>query len=198
MYKPSFTITSNMLSLSILITEKVGRFNNYQSFKRMPILRKNNKIKSIYSSLAIETNSLSLNQIRDVIDGKIVIGPAKEIQEVKNAYKLYNMFDELDCYKEKDLSINPVNLNTSIISSEALIILKSIFLVLVCFTNNKMTLSPALEIYCNEEKSKTMEEMFSLNISSILLSSSRYDWESSLPLNKTLILSETLFTSICI
>ena len=103
MYKPSFTITSNMLSLCILITEKVGRFNNYQSFKRMPILRKNNKIKTIYSSLAIEANSLSLNQIKDVIDGKIVIGPAKEIQEVKNAYKLYNMFDELDCYKEKDL-----------------------------------------------------------------------------------------------
>lgn len=103
MYKPPFTITSNMLSLCISITEKVANVNNYQSLKRMPVLRKNNKIKSIHSSLAIEANSLSLNQIRDVIDGKIVIGPAKEIQEVKNAYKLYNMFNELDCYKEKDL-----------------------------------------------------------------------------------------------
>ena len=60
----------------------------------MPILRKNNKIKSIHSSLAIEANSLSLIQVKDIIDGKIVIGPQNEIQEVKNAYNLYNMFDK--------------------------------------------------------------------------------------------------------
>ena len=103
MYQPSFTITNKTLSLCISITEKIGRINNYQSLKRMPILRKNNKIKSIHSSLAIEANSLSLIQVKDVIDGKIVIGPQKEIQEVKNAYKLYNMFDKLDCFNEKDL-----------------------------------------------------------------------------------------------
>ena len=103
MYKPPFSITSRMLSLCISITEKVGQINNYQSLKRMPILRKNNKIKSIHSSLAIEANSLSLNQVKDVIEGKVVIGPRKEIQEVKNAYNLYNMFDELNCYSEKDL-----------------------------------------------------------------------------------------------
>ena len=103
MYQPSFTITNKTLSLCILITEKIGRINNYQSLKTMPILRKNNKIKSIHSSLAIEANSLSLIQVKDVIDGKIVIGPQKEIQEVKNAYNLYNMFDKLDCFNEKDL-----------------------------------------------------------------------------------------------
>ena len=103
MYQPSFTITNKTLSLCISITEKIGRINNYQSLKRMPILRKNNKIKSIHSSLAIEANSLSLIQVKDVIDGKIVIGPQKEIQEVKNAYNLYTMFDKLDCYNEKDL-----------------------------------------------------------------------------------------------
>ena len=103
MYKPPFTITNQMLSLCISITEKIGRINNYQSLKRMPILKKNNKIKSIHSSLAIEANSLSLIQVKDVIDGKIVIGPKKEIQEVKNAYNLYNMFDQLDCFNEKDL-----------------------------------------------------------------------------------------------
>ena len=103
MYKPPFSITNRMLSLCISITEKVGQINNYQSLKRMPILRKNNKIKSIHSSLAIEANSLSLNQVKDVIEGKVVIGPRKEIQEVKNAYNLYNMFDELNCYSEKDL-----------------------------------------------------------------------------------------------
>ena len=103
MYKPPFTITNQMLSLCISITEKVGQINNYQSLKRMPILRKNNKIRSIHSSLAIEANSLSLNQVKDVIEGKVVIGPRKEIQEVKNAYNLYNMFDKFDCYSEEDL-----------------------------------------------------------------------------------------------
>lgn len=103
MYKPPFTITNQMLSLCISITEKVGQINNYQSLKRMPILRKNNRIKSIHSSLAIEANSLSLNQVKDVIEGKVVIGPRKEIQEVKNAYNLYSMFDKLNCYSEKDL-----------------------------------------------------------------------------------------------
>ena len=103
MYKPPFNITNKMLSLCISITEKVSQINNYQSLKRMPILRKNNKIKSIHSSLAIEANSLSLNQVKDVIEGKVVIGPIKEIQEVKNAYNLYNMFDKFDCYSEEDL-----------------------------------------------------------------------------------------------
>ena len=103
MYKSPFTITNKMLSLCISITEKVGQINNYQSLKRMPILRKNNKIKAIHSSLAIEANSLSLNQVKDVIEGKVVIGPRKEIQEVKNTYNLYSMFDKFDCYSEKDL-----------------------------------------------------------------------------------------------
>ena len=103
MYKPPFTITNKMLSLCISITEKVGQINNYQSLKRMPILRRNNKIKSIHSSLAIEANSLSLEQVKDVIEGKIVIGQTKEIQEVKNAYNLYNMFDDLNCFSENDL-----------------------------------------------------------------------------------------------
>ena len=103
MYKPPFNITSKMLSLSISITEKLGAISEYHSLRRMPILRKNNKIKSIHSSLAIEANSLSLNQVKDVIEGSLVLGPQKEIQEVKNAYRVYNMMSEFDCYKEKDL-----------------------------------------------------------------------------------------------
>ena len=103
MYKPPFNITSKMLSLSISITEKLGMISEYHSLRRMPILRKNNRIKSIHSSLAIEANSLSLNQVKDVIEGSLVLGPKKEIQEVKNAYRVYNMMSEFDCYKEKDL-----------------------------------------------------------------------------------------------
>lgn len=92
-----------MLNLTIAITEKIGKINNFSSLKRMPILRKNNKIKSIHSSLAIEANSLSLNQVRDVIDGKVVIGPQTEIQEVKNAYQAYSILNEFDGYSETDL-----------------------------------------------------------------------------------------------
>lgn len=103
MYKPPFTITNEMLLRSMSITEKLGRITSFQSLKRMPTLRRNNKIKSIHSSLVIEANSLSLDQVRDVIAGKIVIGPQKEIQEVKNAYKAYEMINEFDEYSEADL-----------------------------------------------------------------------------------------------
>ena len=69
----------------------------------MPILRRNNRIRSIHSSLLIEANSLSLEQVKDVIKGKAVIGLQKDIQEVKNAYKAYEMIEEFDGYNEKDL-----------------------------------------------------------------------------------------------
>ena len=103
MYKPPFEITNKMLTLSISITEKVGKINSFNSLKRMPILRRNNKIKSIHSSLAIEANSLSLNQVKDVIEGKVVLGPLKEIQEVKNAYNAYSNITNFDGYSEQEL-----------------------------------------------------------------------------------------------
>ena len=69
----------------------------------MPNLRRNNRIKSIHSSLAIEANSLSLDQVKAVISGKSVIGPEKEIQEVLNAYKAYEIINDLNPYSIKDL-----------------------------------------------------------------------------------------------
>ena len=69
----------------------------------MPILRKNNKIKSIHSSLAIEANSLTLGEVKDVINGKLVLGAEKEIQEVKNAYAAYEKLAEIDPYSIPDL-----------------------------------------------------------------------------------------------
>ena len=56
MYKPPFKISNFMLSMCISITEKLGRIETYNSLKRMPILRRNNKIRSIHSSLVIEAN----------------------------------------------------------------------------------------------------------------------------------------------
>ena len=92
-----------MLSRTISIVEKLGKIETYHSLKRMPILRRNNKIRSIHSSLAIEANSLSLDEVRDVISGKVVIGPQKEIQEVKNAYQAYELIKEFNPYRIDDL-----------------------------------------------------------------------------------------------
>ncbi len=103
MYKPPFSISNSMMSEALSIADKISKISFYGSLDRMPILRRNNAIKSIHSSLAIEANSLSLNQVRDVLNGKTVIGPLKEIQEVKNAYKAYERIGEFDGYNEKDL-----------------------------------------------------------------------------------------------
>ncbi len=92
-----------MLQKAISIAEKIGRISAYDSLERMPILRRNGKISSIHSSLAIESNSLSYNQVRDVINGKTVIGPQREIQEVKNAFEAYEMMELFSPCDETDL-----------------------------------------------------------------------------------------------
>lgn len=102
-YVPPFSISNKMLELISNIMEKIGRLDNFENLNKMPILRRNNRIYSIHSSLAIEANSLSFNQVKDVIAGKLVIGSQKEIQEVKNAYKAYEMIDEIDPYSIDDL-----------------------------------------------------------------------------------------------
>lgn len=102
-YKPPFTITNKILEYISSIMEKIGKLDNYSNLNKMPVLRRNNKIESIHSSLKIEANSLSLDQVKDVIDGKLVLGSKKEIQEVKNAYKVYEMIKEFDPYSLDDL-----------------------------------------------------------------------------------------------
>lgn len=102
-YIPPFEITNNMLDRVSSIMKSIGKLDNYKDLNKMPILRRNNRIKSIHSSLAIEANSLSLEQVKDVIDGKKVIGPQNEIQEVKNAYEAYKMIREVNPYSLDDL-----------------------------------------------------------------------------------------------
>ncbi len=102
-YVPPFEITNNMLDRVSSIMKSIGKLDNYKDLNRMPILRRNNRIKSIHSSLAIEANSLSIGQVKDVIAGRTVIGPQKEIQEVKNAYNAYEMINSVDAYSIKDL-----------------------------------------------------------------------------------------------
>ena len=100
-YTPPFNITNTMLTLVSSISEKVGKISVTSNMQAKPHLRKNNRIKSIHSSLKIEANSLTIRQVRDVINGKTVLGEQKEIQEVKNAYAAY----------EKLLEINPFDID---------------------------------------------------------------------------------------
>ena len=102
-YIPPFTLNNEMLSLVASITEKIGSVASIEDLKKYPVLRKQNRIKSIYSSCSIEQNSLSVDQVADVINGVRVIGPVKDIVEILNAYKAYEKIDKVNPFKEDDL-----------------------------------------------------------------------------------------------
>lgn len=85
------------------ISEKVGQISSHKELESKPHLRRNNRIKSIHSSLKIEANSLSLSELREVIDGHLVLGDQKEIQEVKNAYKAYEEIEKIEPYSISEL-----------------------------------------------------------------------------------------------
>ena len=104
MYTPPFTITDEILRLVSEISERVGELNVMLG-ERMPspMLRKENQIKTIHSSLAIEHNSLSLQQVTGVINGKHVLGAPNEIQGVRKSLQAYQLMQYLDAFQEKDL-----------------------------------------------------------------------------------------------
>ena len=103
MYTPPFEITSKIIELISNISEKIGEINYLQDNPYHIQLRKENRIKTIHSSLAIENNSLSLKQITDIIDGKRILGNPNEIKEVKNSIQAYDLLLSLNPYSEKDL-----------------------------------------------------------------------------------------------
>ena len=103
MYTPPFEITSRIIELISNISEKVGEITSIQNSPYHIQLRKENRIKTIHSSLAIENNSLSLEQITAIIEGKKVLGNPNEIKEVKNSIQAYDLLLTLNPYKEKDL-----------------------------------------------------------------------------------------------
>ena len=104
-YIPPYKITNKMLDYISKIMEKVGEINSYINLNKMPELRKQNRINSIHSSLAIENNQLSLFQVEDVINGRMVIGDKKDIQEIKNAYEAYNKISQINPYSIEDLKL---------------------------------------------------------------------------------------------
>lgn len=102
-YTPPFKITNEILSYVASISEKIGKISAVSNLESKPHLRRNNRIKSIHSSLKIEANSLSLGQVRDVINGKLVLGEQKEIQEVKNSFAAYEKMKDIDPYSIESL-----------------------------------------------------------------------------------------------
>lgn len=100
---PPYILSDRMMNLVSEIMLQIGQANYFEELNKFSELRRKIRIRSIYSSLAIENNGLSLNQVEDVINGKTVIGDMKDIQEVKNALNAYNELDNLDPYSLDDL-----------------------------------------------------------------------------------------------
>ena len=103
MYTPPFLISADAINLIAEIAAQTERYAIRLEQVGGLHLRKANRIKTIHSSLAIEGNTLSENEVRDIINGKTVVAPIKEIQEVKNAIQTYELFDSLNPFEIKDL-----------------------------------------------------------------------------------------------
>lgn len=96
--KPPYEITSRILELISAISEQIGEVKAARLIKPPTELRKKNRIKTIQSSLEIEGNTLTIEQITDLIDNKRVLGPKKDILEVKNAIKVYSKLNSFKVY----------------------------------------------------------------------------------------------------
>ena len=101
--KPPFEITNAIIGYVAEIAELTGKLSSTNKLSANPMLRRTNRIRTIHGSLAIEQNTLTLEQVTAVLNGKQVLAPPKDIAEVKNAYEIYERLDELDPYSVDDL-----------------------------------------------------------------------------------------------
>lgn len=101
--QPPFQITHPILNDAAEIAELVGELSASDRFSASPMLRRTNRIRTIHGSLAMEQNTLSLEQVTAVLDGKHVLAPPKDIAEVQNAYAIYDRLSGLDPYSMDDL-----------------------------------------------------------------------------------------------
>jgi Fic family protein len=97
--KPPYEITNKILNQISSISEKNGEVKSAHLIKPPTELRKRNRIKTIQSSLEIEGNTLTIEQITALINNKRVLAPKKDIHEVKNAIEVYSMLDDFNVYK---------------------------------------------------------------------------------------------------
>lgn len=100
--KPPYDITPKILKLVTSISEKIGEINANLLDKPSPLLRKQNRIKTIHNSLKIEGNTLSEEQITAILEKRKVIGPKKDITEVLNAIDIYENLNNFNFQSEKD------------------------------------------------------------------------------------------------
>lgn len=99
--KPPYTISSQILNLVSEVAHKIGEVNASFLTKQSPELRKQNRIRTIQASLAIEGNTLAIDQVTAILDKKRVIGPPKDIAEVNNAIQVYAQLSKYHPYTEK-------------------------------------------------------------------------------------------------
>ncbi len=102
-YKPPFSISAKSINLIADISAQIERYVIRMEQEDGLLLRKINRIKTIHGSLAIEGNTISESLITDIIEGRHVVAPPREIQEVKNAIRTYDAFSSLDPYNVKDM-----------------------------------------------------------------------------------------------
>ncbi|SDC83795.1 Fic family protein [Niabella drilacis] len=100
--KPPYEITAGILKSIGAVSLKIGEVNAKLLVRQNPELRKQNRIKTIHSSLSIEGNTLSEKQITSIIENKRVTGPEKDIKEVVNALEVYKELKSFNCHLEKD------------------------------------------------------------------------------------------------
>ncbi|MEG2137740.1 MAG: Fic family protein [Oscillospiraceae bacterium] len=100
---PPFELTNTMITLVAEIAELTGRLSSGTGPMSNPTLRRSNRIRTIHGSLAIEQNTLSLEQVTAVLNGKQVLAPPKDVAEVKNAYEIYEQLERLNPYSVDDL-----------------------------------------------------------------------------------------------
>ncbi|SCP97379.1 Fic family protein [Anaerobium acetethylicum] len=102
-YIPLYTITDKIVNLVSAITEIITKLMINDDMTNIPRLLEDNRIRTIHASLAIENNSLSLDEVIDIINGKKILGTPAEICEVKNAFEAYNRLLEMNPYSVKDM-----------------------------------------------------------------------------------------------
>lgn len=100
---PPFSVTPRVLDLVAQVSEEIGRRGRQAEAALTPALRRGNRLRSIHASLAIENNSLSLEQVTAVVAGRRVLGPPEEIQEVRNAFAAYEAMDQWQPHSGADL-----------------------------------------------------------------------------------------------
>jgi Fic family protein len=100
--KPPYTITEKAADFLAKIVETAARLEFGTQFKRDIKLHRENRLRTIHSSLAIEGNTLSLNEVTAVIEGKLVAGRQQEVKEVKNAYEAYDKIMTFEPYSVAD------------------------------------------------------------------------------------------------